>query len=71
VYLHNFWGKKLTQAEFPSIFCSITLPFMSGYGGNTIMPLPNGATYYVFSDAYEFPIDSAITQVNTLSSLCN
>lgn len=71
VYLHNFWGKKLTSAEFPSISCSITLPFMSGYGGNTIMPLPNGATYYVFSDAYEFPIDTAITQVNTLSSVCN
>jgi hypothetical protein len=35
------------------------------------MPLPNGATYYVFSDAYEFPIDAAITQVNALSSLCN
>ena len=40
------------------------------YGGNTIMPLPNGATYYVFSDAYEFPIDAAITQINTLSSYC-
>jgi len=70
VYLHNFWGKKVTSAEFPSISCAFTIPFMSGYGGNTIMSLPNGATYYVFSDAYEFPIDAAITQINTLSGYC-
>jgi len=70
VYLHNFWGKKITSAEFPTIPCSLTIPFMSGYGGNTIMPLPNGATYYVFSDAYEFPIDAAITQINKLLSYC-
>ena len=70
VYLHNFWGKKVTSAEFPSISCTFTIPFMSGYGGNTIMPLPNGATYYVFSDAYEFPIDAAITQIGTLASYC-
>jgi hypothetical protein len=70
VYLHNFWGKKVTGAEFPTIPCTFTVPFMSGYGGNTIMPLPNGATYYVFSDAYEFPIDAAITQINTLASYC-
>lgn len=71
VYLHNFWGKKVTAAEFPSISCAFTIPFMSGYGGNTIMPLPNGATYYVFSDAYEFPIDAAITQINTLVKYCH
>lgn len=70
VYLHNFWGKKVTNAEFPTISCAFTIPFMSGYGGNTIMLLPNGATYYVFSDAYEFPIDQAISQVNTLSGYC-
>ena len=70
VYLHNFWGKKVTSAEFPTVSCTFTIPFMSGYGGNTIMPLPNGATYYVFSDAYEFPIDAAITQINTLSPYC-
>ena len=70
VYNHNFWGKKVTSAEFPTISCTFTIPFMSGYGGNTIMPLPNGATYYVISDAYEFPIDVPITQINKLSPYC-
>ena len=70
MYLHNFWGKKVTAAEFPSIPCSFTIPIMSGYGGITIMLLPNGAIYYVFSDAYEFPIDIAITQINTLERYC-
>jgi hypothetical protein len=71
VYNHNFWGKKVTAAEFPSISCQFTIPFMSGYGGNTIMMLPNGAVYYVISDAYEFPIDAAITQINTLAPYCS
>lgn len=71
VYNHNFWGKKVTAAEFPSISCAFTIPFMSGYGGVTIMPLPNNATYYVISDAYEFPIDSAITEINKLSPYCH
>ena len=71
VYNHNFWGKKITAAEFPTISCSFTVPFMSGYGGITIMPLPNGATYYVFDDAYEFPIDAAITQINKLVPYCS
>jgi len=70
VYNHNFWGKKVTSAEFPTISCQFTIPFMSGFGGNTIMMLPNGAVYYVISDAYEFPIDSAITQINTLAPYC-
>lgn len=70
VYNHNFWGKKVTQAEFPTISCAFTIPFMSGYGGITVMPLPNGATYYVFDDAYEFPIDAAITQINKLVPYC-
>ncbi len=70
VYNHNFWGKKVTVAEFPTVSCQFTIPFMSGFGGNTIMLLPNGAVYYVISDAYEFPIDSAITQINTLVPYC-
>lgn len=70
VYLHNFWGKKVTAAEFPGIPCGFTIPIMSGYGGITIMLLPNGAVYYAFSDAYEFPIDTAITQIDTLKRYC-
>lgn len=70
VYNHNFWGKKITREEFPSISCQFTIPLMSGYGGNTIMPLPNGATYYVFSDAFEFPINAAISQINSLAGYC-
>jgi len=70
VYNHNFWGKKVTSAEFPTISCQFTIPFMSGFGGNTIMMLPNGAVYYVISDAYEFPIDTPITQINKLAPYC-
>jgi hypothetical protein len=35
-----------------------------------MMP-PNGATYYVQSDAYAFWIDAAITQIATLAPICH
>lgn len=28
---------------------------MNGYGGNSVLLLPNGVTFYIFSDGYEFP----------------
>jgi hypothetical protein len=73
VYNHNFWGKVVTNAEYSTIHCTTypTIPFMSGYGGITIMMFPNGATYYVQSDAYEFWIDAAITQIAKLSPICS
>jgi hypothetical protein len=69
-YNHSFWGKKATSAEFPGITCTPILPFMSGAGGITLMPLPNGAAFYVVSDAYEYWIDAPITQINKLAPYC-
>ncbi len=65
-YNHGFWGKRVTHAEFPSISCTPILPFMSGFGGITIMPFPNGAVFYAVSDAFEYPIDIPITQIAKL-----
>jgi hypothetical protein len=43
---------------------------MSGYGGNTIMMLPNGTLFYVFSDAEEFVFDAAVLETNKIVPLC-
>jgi hypothetical protein len=35
--------------------CNFWSAFMSGYGGNIVALLPNGVTFYSFSDGNEFP----------------
>ena len=60
----------MTPVAFPGVSCRLTVPFMSGYGGISIMPLPNGAVFYVFSDGFEYPLEAAITQMNRLAPLC-
>ncbi len=69
---HNlFWAKYVTTAEFPQYRCNFWLSFMSGYGGNTVLLLPNGATYYIFSDGNEFIWYAALNEINKISPFCH
>lgn len=70
VYNHNFWGKQVGPEEFPAIHCRFTVPIMSGYGGITVMVLPNGAAYYAVADGNEFPHNAAIEQIARLAPYC-
>jgi hypothetical protein len=70
VYNHNFWGKRVGPEEFPSIRCRFIAPIMSGYGGVTVMLLPNGAAYYAVADGNEYPHDAAIEQIGRLAPYC-
>jgi hypothetical protein len=70
-YNHAFWAKHITAAEFPQYTCDFWIPFMSGYGGITILLLPNGVNYYVFSDANEFNWYDAVHQINKLKPFCH
>lgn len=69
---HNFfWGKHMTPAEFPQYKCDFWVPFMSGYGGNIVLLLPNGAVYYIFSDGNEFVWYAAANEINKIAPLCH
>jgi hypothetical protein len=70
VYNHNFWGKRVSPEEFPSILCRFTAPSMSGWGGNQVYLLPNGVVYYVISDGFEFHHHAAIEQSGRLAPYC-
>ena len=70
-YAHGFWGKYVTPAEFPEYPCSFWVPLMSGYGGNIVELLPNGATFYIFSDGREFPWVDSIHEIAKLAPLCH
>jgi hypothetical protein len=69
-YNNGFWAKQFTPAEFPQYSCPFWVPFMSGYGGITVAMLPNGATYYYFSDNNEFSWYTAVHEANKLNSYC-
>ncbi len=70
-YHNQFWAKHMTTAEFPQYRCNFWVPFMSGYGGNTVLLLPNGAIYYIFSDGNEFIWYTAVNEINKIAPLCH
>jgi|ERR1039458_6021773 hypothetical protein len=69
-YTNAFWAKHMTTAEFPQYSCDFWIPHMIGYGGIIILLLPNGATYYVFSDANEFNWYNAVHEINRIKPFC-
>jgi len=70
-YHNQFWAKHMTTAEFPQYRCNFWVSFMSGYGGNSILLLPNGTTYYLFSDGNEFIWYTAVNEINKIAPLCH
>jgi len=64
LYNNSFWAKEYRSP------CQFYVPFMWGYGGISVAMLPNGATYYAFSDNGEFTFDGAVNELSKLSSVC-
>ena len=69
-YSHGFWGRSITTGEFPEYHCNFWGSFMAGYGGNILMLLPDGATFYIFSDGMEFPWAPAVAEINKVALMC-
>ena len=69
-YNDEFWAKHMTPAEFPQYSCDFWVAYMSGYGGNTVLLMPNGLVYYVFSDGNEFEWYDAVDQANKIKPFC-
>src|SRR5580692_794086 len=70
-YHNYFWARHMTTAEFPQCHCDFWVPLMSGYGGNSVLLLPNGATFYIFSDGDEWEWFGAVNEINKIAPLCN
>lgn len=70
-YNNGFWAKQMTPAEFPQFSCSFWIPFMSGLGGITVVMMPNGSTYYYFSDNNEYFWYDAVLESDKLRSFCS
>ena len=70
-YNHGFWAKEWTPSVSRNFTCSFWTPFMSGYGGITVALMPNGTTYYYFSDNNEYFWYDAIVESNKLKPMCD
>ena len=61
----------LATNPFNSTFtCQFWIPYMSGYGGNTVLLLPNNSVFYLFSEDYEYYWTYAVEQANLIKPMC-
>ncbi len=67
-YSLGFWGFNIA----PYLPCSSEtwIPFMSGYGGIIFALLPNGVSYYYFTDGGHGHWKDAAVEINKISNYC-
>lgn len=72
MYNNGFWVYDLNASTVVQNCNSETwIPYMSGYGGIGIQMLPNGMTYYFFSDGSDYTFVTTLNELDKISSLCN
>jgi len=67
-YSLGFWGFDV--APYLSCPTETWIPFMSGYGGIIFALLPNGVSYYYFTDGGHGPWKDAAVEINKISNYC-
>lgn len=70
-YKNSIWSFDLdTSTVVSSCQTTTWIPYMSGYGGIGIQMLPNGMTYYFFSDGFNYNFTTTLNELNKISPLC-
>jgi hypothetical protein len=67
-YNNGFWA--LRAADLPGCDKARFIPFMSGFGGISVVLLPNGVSYYYFSDNREFRFRRAVLEAAKMCGYC-
>ncbi|MCR8924412.1 choice-of-anchor D domain-containing protein [Dasania sp. GY-MA-18] len=71
-YNNSFWAYDLNASSVVQNCNAETwIPYMSGYGGIGIQMLPNGMTYYFFSDGFDYSFTATLNELNKISAICN
>jgi hypothetical protein len=68
MYNNAFWATSYTTAD--GFECDFWVPQMLGVSGNVVALMPNGVTYYYFSDNREFTFDAALAEADKIIPLC-
>ena len=68
-YRHGVWARDVA----PMVGCKrpVWTPYMSGYGGISIVMFPNGVIFYAFNDENQFDWGAAIPVVDHIRKLCS
>jgi hypothetical protein len=67
-YNNAFWATEFTPGD--GYDCSFWVPHMVGYTGDVVAMMPNGSTYYYFSDNREFDWSAAVRESNHILPHC-
>jgi len=67
-YHNGFWAWN--AQSYLGCRNSAWIPFMSGYGGNVVALMPNGITYYYFSDSGVWRWAKAAAEANRIKPFC-
>lgn len=67
-YNNGFWAHDI--AGYIGCAHPVWVPFMSGYGGISIVLFPNGTTYYYFSDGYTQRWREAALASHSIRGMC-
>ncbi len=66
-YQKSLWARDL---RLNSCDDDTWVPYMSGYGGITILMLPNDMVYYAFSDNHEYTFTATAAELDKIASIC-
>jgi formylglycine-generating enzyme required for sulfatase activity len=67
-YSNAFWAGQYTAED--GFECNFWVPQMLGVSGNAVVLMPNGLTYYYFSDSQQFTWDKAVEESDKIVPLC-
>jgi hypothetical protein len=67
-YNNAFWATHYTEGD--GYDCSFWVTQMLGISGNVVALMPNGITYYYFSDSHDFTWDMAVREADKITPLC-
>ena len=68
-YNNGFWAHEVSS-NMSGCTNPLWLPFMSGYGGISVLILPNDSVYYYFGDDDEYLWMDAAQEAHSIRSLC-
>jgi Tol biopolymer transport system component len=68
MYNNAFWADRYTTGN--GFDCQVWVPQMLGVSGNVVALMPNGVTYYYFSDNQEFTWEAAVREADKIIPLC-
>ena len=68
LYNNGFWAVRV--AGLPGCAVDQYVPFMSGYGGISVVLMPNDVAYYYFSDGGDFRFMRALREAANIRPYC-